>query len=78
MPRSSYENQLITDDSFNEVVEKYVEFWTDPKDGGTVVTYTYDPAAHILPDGDADDATTTRRQRGWGQPTPSILTVSPV
>ena len=30
MPRSSYENQLITDDSFNEVVEKYVEFWTDP------------------------------------------------
>lgn len=78
MPRTSYENQLITDDSFNEVVEKYVEFWTDPKDGGTVVTYTYDPAAHILPDGDADTATTTRRQRGWGQPDPtSILTVSP-
>ena len=58
-------------------MEKYVEFWVDPKDNaGNFVVYTYDPAAHIN-DGDADTATTTRRQRGWGQlDLTSILTVN--
>lgn len=63
MPRNV--GDLITADSFNEVVDRFNVLWQDPKeaDGVTPKVYTYTSALHT---------SEPLRQRGWGQPTNSL------